>query len=208
MEITRVEQLPCGEVVDKLRSVSLRGYGGVRPYADADVRFVSDFDTDSVLPAQNYVLRSGVESVLTLRRELAAWNIDPFAMNGGVLIWTDGEPLRPRTLLPPIIEQSLEPNGELVDLVSDGMHRIFAARAAGLRVSVIRISGVSSPYYAFPITGGWTEVHVLDELAAGYQKKRYREPDDYKALFRDYNEVFPGIQLPRARAGAAQLEQG
>jgi len=51
-------------------------------------------------------------------------------------------------------------------------------------------------------------VEELDELPAGYQKKAYRRPDDYKALFRDFNDVFPGVQVERPRVSPEELRAG
>jgi hypothetical protein len=53
------------------------------------------------------------------------------------------------------------------------------------------------PYYAHPLDGGWDAVEALPELPDGYEKKAYREPGDHRALYRDFNEAFPGVQPPR-----------
>jgi hypothetical protein len=49
-------------------------------------------------------------------------------------------------------------------------------------------------------------VEELAELTEGYQKKAYRNPENYKALFRDFNAVFEGVQKQRARTNPAHLK--
>ena len=92
-------------------------------------------------------------------------------------------------------------------LINDGMHRVFAARSLGLPISVIVIRGVSAeyPYYAYPLDGGWPEVTPLAELPDGYQKKTYRQPTNYRALFRDFNALFPGVQKERKNSNPKHL---
>jgi hypothetical protein len=38
---------------------------------------------------------------------------------------------------------------------------------------------------------------MLDSLPPGYQKKAYRHPQDHRALYRDFNELLPGVQKRR-----------
>ena len=45
----------------------------------------------------------------------------------------------------------------------------------------------------------------LEELPDNFQKKAYRVPENYKALFRDFNAVFPGVQQERTRSNPAHL---
>ena len=49
-------------------------------------------------------------------------------------------------------------------------------------------------------------VEELEELREGYQKKEYRDPENYKALFRDFNEIFEGVQKQRPRTNPANLK--
>jgi hypothetical protein len=39
----------------------------------------------------------------------------------------------------------------------------------------------------------------------GFQKKEYRDPQNYKALFRQFNELFPGVQKDRVKSNPAHL---
>jgi hypothetical protein len=70
--------------------------------------------------------------------------------------------------------------------------------------SIIHVSGLPPeyPYYAYGIEEGWSGVVAIDELTDGFKKKDYRNPDNYKALFRDFNAVFPGIQEQRKQTQA------
>jgi hypothetical protein len=53
------------------------------------------------------------------------------------------------------------------------------------------------PYYAYALGGGWSEVAVVEKLPDGRRRKEYRNPENYRALFRDFNAVFPGVQKDR-----------
>jgi hypothetical protein len=114
----------------------------------------------------------------------------------------------PIPFLPPVIEESAERDGRKVLLINDGIHRVYAARKRGRRINVVLARNVPAeyPYYAYALAGGWAQVHELTELQEGYQKKEYRNPDNYKALFRDFNEIFEGVQKQRARTNPANLK--
>jgi len=208
MDVLEVTPFSRQVLLASLRQIRLRGFAGARPYAHARMELVQALDPEAVTPAQNYVLRGGVETVLALRRCLADRGLDPFSLDGGAHLRTAAEPTRTRALIPPIVEESAEADGSTVLLASDGLHRIYAARSLGLPISVVVIREVSHPYYAFPIEAGWDGVAMLEELPERYQKKAYRQPENYKALFRQFNEVFPGVQEQRARSNPAFLTPG
>jgi hypothetical protein len=48
-------------------------------------------------------------------------------------------------------------------------------------------------------------VAELEDLPDEFQKKEYRLPDNYKALFRDFNAVFPGVQKQRKQSNPIHL---
>lgn len=208
MDLMDVTAIPRQALLASLRQVRLRGFGGALPYAHARIDLVEALDPHLAAPAQNYVLRSGVQKAMALRSRLASWGVDPFALDGGLTLRTSADPATARALLPPILEESCEADGSTVLLVADGLHRVFAARSLGLPLSVVVIRDASHPYYAFPLDGGWSGVQLLDELPGDYQKKAYRQPDNYKALFRDFNAVFPGVQEQRARSNPSFLRPG
>lgn len=203
MRVVGVERIGADELLATLRRVRLRGHGGVEPYADAALALTS-IDPEELAPAQNYVLRPGVDTVLALRTALLDHGVDLFALDGGLWVTTaDGR----IPVLPPIVEESAEPDGRTVLLVNDGMHRVFAARERGLPVSVVIARGVPAayPYYAFALPGGWGDVVALAELPDGHQKKHYRQPAGYKALFREFNALFPGVQQERRPTNPGHL---
>jgi len=164
-------------------------------------------DTDLLAPAQNYVLRPSVETVLRMRAALSEEDIDFFALDGGAYVRTSEAPGEVIPVIPPIVEESREPDGRAVFIISDGLHRVFAARSMGLPISVVVVRGAPAeyPYYAYALRNGWSEVAELDELPDNYQKKEYRQPDNYKALFREYNVVFPGVQKQRKQSNPKHI---
>jgi hypothetical protein len=203
--VERVEPFSADELLRRLRDVRLRGFPDVAPYAGARLELRRAVDPKTLAPPQRYVLREGVQTMHDLRAALAPHGLDPFALDGGAYVTIDGERI---PVVPPIIEESLEPDGRTVDVIADGLHRVYAARQLGLPITVVVARGLlrEHPYYALALPEGWSGVAELDALPDGFQKKTYRNPDNYKSLFRQYNAVFPGVQQQRKRSNPAHLK--
>lgn len=204
MNVERVERFGADELLERLRAVRLRGFPDVRPYAEATLQLAS-VDPETLAPPQRYVLRDGLQTMLDLRAALAPHGVDPLALDGGAFVTVDGERI---PVIPPIVEESHEPDGRTVDVIADGLHRVHAARTLGLPITVVVARGLprEHPYYALALPDGWAGVAELDALPDGFQKKAYRNPDNYKSLFRQYNEVFPGVQQQRKRSNPEHLK--
>lgn len=88
------------------------------------------------------------------------------------------------------------------------MHRIFAARELGKEISALVVDNVPDeyPYYALAVEDGGDGVEAWAELPDDFVRKAYRIPSNYKALFRDFNEVFPGAQGQRRRTNPGHLK--
>jgi hypothetical protein len=206
MEVLEVQSFGGEELLGALRETRLRGFDGARVYADATLELVES-NPDELAPAQRYVLKGGVAKLIELRQALLAHGVDVFALDGGAWVRTSDSPEERIPVLPPVVEESHEPNGRVVWIINDGIHRVSAARSLGLPIRTVRVSGVSTehPYYALALPAGWSEVTELDELPDGFQKKTYRDPGNYKALFREFNEVFPGVQKERKKSNPGFL---
>jgi hypothetical protein len=207
VRVTYVEPIAADALLDLLRRTRLRGFDGAQPYASATLRIEHGRDPASLAPAQGYVLAPAVRRILELHAALADWDVDLFALDGGLWIETDEAPGERIPVIPPIVERSSEPDGREVMVINDGMHRIQAARAAGAPITVVAAYDVPPeyPYYAFALPRGWADVVELDELPDGFQKKRYRIEGNYKALFRDFNAVLPGVQKERKKSNPEHL---
>lgn len=207
MKILSIERFDRDQVLTAITRTPLRGFGGVRPFQHASVELVPLSDTDTLVPAQNYVLKPSVETVLRMRAALSQEGVDFFALDGGAYVRTSEAPDEVIPVIPPIVEESREPDGRTVFIISDGLHRVFAARSLGLPISVVVVRGVPAeyPYYAYALQNGWSQVAELNELPDNYQKKEYRQPDNYKALFREYNTVFPGVQKQRKQSNPKHI---
>jgi hypothetical protein len=179
-----VEPINRDDLLARLRETRLVGFDGACVYEHATLQ-VQTFDPLDLMPAQRYVLMPNVRRILELREA-----VDVFALDGGVYL--DGVPL-----LPPVVERSTEPDGREVWLINDGIHRVYAARVSGSPINVVTVDGASHPYYALALPNGWDGVAEMEELPDVFQKKEYRVPDNYRALFRDFNAVFPGVQQER-----------
>jgi hypothetical protein len=208
MHIHKFELIPEGELLDRLKQTRLRGFGQAEVYRDASLA-IERLATAALTPAQRYVLREGVETILEIASAFEERGIDVFGLRGALLFWTEAG-ADPIPFLPPVIEESREPGGSTVLLINDGIHRVYAARKLGRPINVVLARNVPAeyPYYAYALPGGWSEVEELAELTEGYQKKAYRNPENYKALFRDFNAVFEGVQKQRPRTNPAHLKAG
>lgn len=207
LRVLEVERFGREELLDRLRETRLRGHGGARVYEGAELTLEPALDPERLAPAQRYVLRPGLAKVLELRDALLPHGVDVFALDGGAWVRTDEDPDERIPVIPPVVEESHEPDGRTVLVVNDGIHRVYAARAADVPIAVVAARGVPReyPYYALALPDGWAGVEELDELPDGYQKKEYRQPEGYKALFREFNEVFPGVQKQRKRSNPEHL---
>lgn len=197
------------ELLSRLRETRLKGHGQPQIYKEAHLQLVEQLPTNLLMPAQRYVLSPILHRTLRLREAILACEqrIDIFGLRGGLWVSVDGGPDE-MPVIPPIIEESFEGGGSSVNLINDGLHRVFSARSLGLPINVVLATGVPQeyPYYSYPLSGGWDDVEVLDDLDAGYEKKSYREPNDHKALFRDFNAVFAGVQPKRKQTGLGRIQ--
>lgn len=211
MRILKYDVLPEPELLGRLKQTRLRGFDGAEVYRDASLEILEQADPAALVPAQRYVLSEGVQAILDVADAFLARGIDAFALRGALLFWPEGsDPERdsPIPFLPPVIEESVERDGSRVLLINDGIHRVYAARKRGRKINVVLARNVPAeyPYYAYALEDGWAQVSELMELEEGYQKKEYRNPENYKALFRDFNAIFEGVQKQRARTNPANLK--
>nr|VFK58083.1 MAG: hypothetical protein BECKTUN1418F_GA0071002_11354 [Candidatus Kentron sp. TUN]VFK64478.1 MAG: hypothetical protein BECKTUN1418D_GA0071000_12661 [Candidatus Kentron sp. TUN]VFK67106.1 MAG: hypothetical protein BECKTUN1418E_GA0071001_11324 [Candidatus Kentron sp. TUN] len=210
MKILRHEPIKRHELLDALKQTRLRGLGQPLVYEHATLSLEPAFEPSSLVPAQNYVLTEDFERIKALYYSFSAQGIDIFELDGGLRFWPqveNGEEHESIPLIPPVIEESLEPDGQTIFLINDGMHRVYAAKQLRKKISIVLARNVPSeyPYYAYAHPNGWRDVVELDELPKDYVKKRYRDPENYKALFRDFNAVFPGVQKQRKKTNPAWL---
>jgi hypothetical protein len=210
MQIIKYDLLTEADLLSRLKRTRLRGFDRAEVYRDATLEIL-ETDPAALTPAQRYVLQEGVRAILDVADAFEPLGIDIFGLRGALLFWPQGsDPDRdpPIPFLPPVIEESVERDGRTVLLINDGIHRVYAARKRGRKINVVLARNVPPeyPYYAYALTDGWAHVEELDELREGYQKKEYRNPENYKALFRDFNEIFEGVQKQRPRTNPANLK--
>ncbi|HIJ83061.1 MAG: hypothetical protein HW380_578 [Magnetococcales bacterium] len=213
MKITRIQTISEHELLDRLATTRLRGHGQPVIYENARLELVRQVDPKTLFPAQRYVLKEDYQTVLDIYQNFQVQGIDVFGLEGGLNFWManpdfpSGEE-GPIPFTPPIVEMSLEPDGRTIPLINDGMHRIFTAMKLGRAINIILAHHVPHkyPYYAYALAKGWDEVVELEQLPDSFVKKTYRDPENYKALFRDFNAVFDGIQKQRKKTNPATLQ--
>ncbi|MBF0154679.1 MAG: hypothetical protein HQL64_13135 [Magnetococcales bacterium] len=213
MQITRHEIITEDELLSRIQRTRLKGHGQPMIYEGARLVLARRTHPLTLYPAQRYVLRDDLERILELHAAFRQQGVDIFALDGGLMFWLR-DPENPDTevgpipLTPPVVEMSLEPDGRRLPLINDGMHRVYAALQLRSVINVVMVHDVPTefPYYAFALPNGWSDVQELTALPEDFVKKSYRDPDNYKALFRDFNEVFPGVQKQRPRSNPAHLK--
>jgi hypothetical protein len=205
--ITRFEMIPESELLARLKKTRLQGFGRPLVYESAELSIVESVDPRALAPAQRFVLTPGVETVEKLAAEFRQRGVDVFTLRGGLVFWTDDGDDEAIPFIPPVIEESLELDGRTVWLINDGIHRVYTAMKLGCSLNIVLAKNVPSeyPYYAYALPNGWSDVTEFEELPDSFQKKTYRDPTGYKALFRDFNEVLPGVQKQRKQTNPAHL---
>lgn len=196
MRVLAVERFSEGELIDKLREVTMLKAPDIRVYAKAFIS-LENVATERLSPPQNYILRDELKKVRELKWALAEHQIDIFQLNGFVRLMLEGSD-EPVDLLPPIVEESVEKNGAVHLIVNDGMHRVYMALREWVNPQVVLIRGIPKnlPYYAFPLPGGWSKVEERDDLPPGYLKKWHRI-ENYYSLYRNFNSAFSNVGGPR-----------
>ncbi|SHJ23651.1 hypothetical protein [Desulfofundulus thermosubterraneus] len=196
MEITKVVRHTPGELVDKLRRVTMLTDPDCYIYRDVFIS-LEKIHTNYLAPAQSYVLTGELQKVRELKWELARHGCDLFHLDGYVTLYLAGYD-EPVDLLPPVIEESVEADGSVFNIICDGMHRVYLARLEWIVPQVIFIRGVpkDKPYYAYPLPGGWSQVVLREDLPPGFIKKWHRIAG-YKSLYRNFNSAFYNVGGPR-----------
>ncbi|MGN7614148.1 hypothetical protein ACQZV8_18930 [Magnetococcales bacterium HHB-1] len=212
MKITRFEMISEEMLLKQLKEVRLRGFNQRALYRQSEITLQRAVDPEQLFPAQRYVLKEDFNRIKDLYLFFQQQKLDIFALEGGLYFWCcyDDAPEveeGPIPLLPPVVEISKEKINPRLLLINDGMHRVYTAKQLGKKINIIQIDHVpeETPYYAYPLEKGWSEVQELDALPDNFVKKTYRDPENYKALFRDFNAIFPGVQKQRKRSNPKTL---
>jgi len=201
-DIVDAERHGQAALLNNLRKVSMLKQPDVFPYEGAHLS-LARMPVESVLPAQRYVLSDALRRAQHLEWELSRFGIDLFALDGYVTIRTKQSP-EPIDVLPPVVELMAESNGRLVNIINDGLHRMYVARLEWKTPQVVFIQGLPPeyPYYAYPIPGDncWDVIQILegDRIPAGMIKKWHRVPDN-KTLYRNFNSGFTNVGGPRGQ---------
>ena len=197
-KIERVEHFPSDDLVTRLRRVTMLKRPEIFIYQHAEIS-LQEMDTEVLFPAQSYVLVQEMQKVRRLKWELARLGYDLFRLEGYIKIWLEGED-HPIDLLPPVVEESVERNGRVVNIINDGMHRLYLAYLEWTIPQVVFVRDLPAelPYYAFPNPAQWSGIKWVESLPEGFVKKWHRIAD-YKTLYRDFNSAFDNVGGPRGR---------
>lgn len=198
MRIEKIVHHSENELIERLRGVQLLKKPDVLIYRDCLIS-LERISTDWLYPTQRYVLIQELEKVRNLQWALKEQGYDIFYLNGFLEIWIEDRD-HPITLLPPVVEESIESNGSVVIIINDGMHRLYLARHQWVIPQVVYVRGIPKeyPYYAYPNPKQWDNIEVIDELPPGYIKKWHRI-SDYHSLYRNFNSAFYSVGAPRGR---------
>lgn len=199
MYLLDYQTIHFSECCTRLKRTQLIGYERELVYRDARISLKCDVDPRDIFPTQRYTLKPLMLRTATLYQSLLWKGIDIMEMTGALWLKVreDDGVVKEFHLTPPIVEFAQNPDtGADIYLLADGMHRTALAIEQGYPINIILVDGVSQPYYAYPLKG-WSEVQVFENLPTGFVKKHYRNPDNHKLLFRNYDIGFPNIQPKR-----------
>jgi hypothetical protein len=193
MKVVKHELWSTEKTLSALKHTRLRGFDQPEVYKDSELQLVERVPRLTLHPTQNYVLKPGLQKIKELYSVLMHDAcIDIFHLTGLCLFWLEDTPEdAPIPILPPIVEE--DTNIQLIWLINDGMHRIYSA--TDINIILVKNVPTQFPYYAYPLRNGWSNVTQVDKVPES--RKAYRNPEDYKALFRDFNALFPGVQKKR-----------
>ncbi|MDR1885097.1 MAG: hypothetical protein LBQ56_02395 [Synergistaceae bacterium] len=199
--ILRAEHFDEGELIRRLRRVSMLEDDSALPYREARIE-LRETPHGELHPAQRYILSGNMRRVEDLRWSLRDMGFDLFKLNGFLRLWFDGRE-DPVDLLPPIVEESRHDGGRPINIVCDGMHRVYLAYVQWVTPQVVYIRGIPNeyPYYAYPHhDSNWSAIEMWDSIPAGAVKKWHRIRDD-KKLYRNFNSAFENVGAPRGSGG-------
>jgi hypothetical protein len=216
MQIEIVRTYPLSELISRLRGLTMLQDRNAFPYKDAKINATNTVLAEVLSPCQLYVLASEYEKVHRLRHfMLIQHGIDILQLGKTMVGGVGGERQEALgfveyrvdggetiTILPPIIEHSLEVDNRKCLLINDGMHRCYLSLVSRITPHVIVVDDVPKelPYYAWPLPGGWRDVKIVHDISEIPLKKFHRVPHPaYKALYRDFNSVFQNVGGPRGK---------
>jgi hypothetical protein len=192
--ITMHKYYSAYDLIDKIKKVSMLKNDKNFPYSDSYIT-IESIDPNSLFPCQYYVLKSELEMKNYLYELFKKIRIDIFNLNGYIKFELNNECCK-RTLLPPVIEESIESDGKIYPLINDGMHRIFLAILMKRKLNIIYIRGSKESYYAYPLPNRWNDVKIFNTIDKNTIKKIYRIQDN-KKLYRNFDSVFQNCSKPR-----------
>jgi hypothetical protein len=192
--LRKVEHFSPETLIQKIRKVTLLLEPQHFPYQEAQIE-LCPLTTQEISPPQRYVLPEQLRLIQELRFQLQDWGYELFELQGYLQLWFEGQE-NPIGLIPPIIEQSIEHDHSRHWIICDGMHRCYLARTSFYIPQVLKITGITTPYYAYPNLKGWDDVQILYEAPPSFIKKFHRLKDN-KKLYRNFVPEFGNLSIPR-----------
>lgn len=194
MIITERKYFSSKELFKKLKNVIMLKNSFIHVYRDTYMTTIN-IDPNSLFPCQFYILKKELNSKIELQEAFKEKECDILNLDGYCEFKLSNE-INYRTILPPIIEESIEADGKIYPLINDGIHRVFLAILQKRRINVVYIRGSKEPYYAYPLPNGWADVKIVNEINKNLVKKIHRIQDN-KKLYRNFDSVFLNCSKPR-----------
>jgi len=208
MNILDVQWHDKDELIYRLRTVQLKGKHPVPdnsdleqtiyPYLDANIQLVK-IRTEFLSLPQTYILQENIQRIRELKYLLGKMGYNIHELNGYIVFTvedkTQPDGVKAYTLMPTVVELSIEADSSPHFLINDGMHRITDAHISHTIPQMILISGVKYPYYAYPIRGGFNDVQLREDIPEGFIKKwhRYYPKEEYTKLYRRFESAFENV---------------
>ena len=197
-EITQIEYFTEEELISCLRGVTMLEDPHCYPYADAEIQ-LAKITHENLNPAQRYILTENIGRVQHLQWAIEENGFNIFQLNGFLRMRFDGSDEQV-DLLPPVVEVSDydDPTRD-INIVCDGMHRIYLSYVQWIVPQVILIRNVPRqyPYYAYPLKNpSWDAIEIWENIPKDSIKKWHRIEEN-KKLYRNFNSTFKNVGAPR-----------
>ena len=156
-----------------LRDVRMLVDRALKPYAKAKIRLVQIPVTD-LDPIANYVLKSQLGQLRLAQADLCSqYALSLFDLTASLNTKCAATLFRQ---VPPVIERYFEPTEQrMVNVVIDGLHRVFLARELELdKIWVVQITEVPDEYPVVSLPVRWEDVRPVIRVPANRAKRKFR----------------------------------
>jgi hypothetical protein len=208
-QFTVVGEMPLEDIEAGLRAAPLLNQRDVFPFADADISFQwmtqAEVFPTSLVAVERKLVRQGLISA-AMRNSVG---FDQYELSeGGVML--EGGPEGTKGVIPPVVVDAKDLNGNDKAGILDGLHRAFNCFRVQRRnlLLVARVQGASDDWQAYAYTNEWSEVEPVEEKPEDKQLWKHYVGDPLKNeeydLYVDFGHLNGSRPYVRGEGSASQ----